>query len=242
MTDGELESWWRSYRGAYDTRSWLDYRPLLAESLKHATEPPLLDVGCGYGFLVECARRFGIVATGIEMSAHALSESRARHPQADVRPWTAGTTLPFEPESFGIAGTEPGRRPLHDRREPAALVRSSSRPAAQRSPARLFTVPPQFVRGRHGPRDVLLAVGVSQLRGRLRIPDRVPALSSPANLRTIAARTNGRQGHHAGVQAGEVGRDDRPRLPSKLHRVTPELHCTLSATIGSVRVAVLAGR
>lgn len=103
MTDGELESWWRSYRGAYDTRSWLDYRPLLAESLKHATEPPLLDVGCGYGFLVECARRFGIVATGIEMSAHALSESRARHPQADVRPWTAGTTLPFEPESFGIA-------------------------------------------------------------------------------------------------------------------------------------------
>jgi SAM-dependent methyltransferase len=103
MTNGDLESWWGSYRGAYDTRSWLDYRALLAESLKHATEPPLLDVGCGYGFLVECARRFGIAATGLEMSAHALAECRARHPQADVRPWTAGTRLPFDAESFGTA-------------------------------------------------------------------------------------------------------------------------------------------
>ncbi len=99
----ELESWWSSYGGAYTDRTWLDYRVLLAESLKNAVEAPLLDVGCGYGFLVECARRFGIAATGLETSAHALAECRARHPHADVRPWAAGASLPFESESFGIA-------------------------------------------------------------------------------------------------------------------------------------------
>jgi SAM-dependent methyltransferase len=98
----QLEDWWGTYNVAYADRSWLDYRPLLAESLKHATGPPLVDVGCGYGFLVECARRFGVAATGLEMSAHALAECRTRHPEADVRPWAAGEDLPFEAGTCGV--------------------------------------------------------------------------------------------------------------------------------------------
>jgi SAM-dependent methyltransferase len=97
----DLNDWWNSYRVAYDQRTWLDYRNLLAETIRHASGPPLLDVGCGYGFLVECCRRFGIEATGLESSAHALAECRSRHPLADVRAWTAGERLPFEPSSFG---------------------------------------------------------------------------------------------------------------------------------------------
>jgi len=97
----DLNDWWNSYRVAYDQRTWLDYRNLLAEAVRHASGPPLLDVGCGYGFLVECCRQFGMAATGLESSTHALAESRSRHPLADVRAWTAGERLPFESSSFG---------------------------------------------------------------------------------------------------------------------------------------------
>lgn len=99
----ELESWWDKYGVEYDQRTWRDYRHILAATIRHAPAPPILDVGCGYGFLVECARRFGIPATGLEMSAHALDECRRRHPSADVRSWIAGQPLPFAAEAIGAA-------------------------------------------------------------------------------------------------------------------------------------------
>lgn len=99
----DLGVWWREYAPAYAGRSWRDYRGLLAEAIQHAPGGPLLDVGCGYGFLVECARQFGMESIGVEGSEDALAACRARHPLADVRPWSAGTALPLHADSVGVA-------------------------------------------------------------------------------------------------------------------------------------------
>ena len=99
----DLQEWWSEYGAHYAGRSWLDYRHLLAEAVRHAPGPPLLDVGSGYGFLVECARRFGMEAIGIEASDSAIAESRRRHPDADTRPWRAGTPRPFADATIGVA-------------------------------------------------------------------------------------------------------------------------------------------
>jgi SAM-dependent methyltransferase len=97
------DQWWIDYRADYATRSWRDYRHLLAEAVRYAPGPPLLDVGCGQGFLVECARQFGIAAVGLEPSDIALAECRRRHPDADVRQWRGGERLPCEDASIGVA-------------------------------------------------------------------------------------------------------------------------------------------
>jgi cyclopropane fatty-acyl-phospholipid synthase-like methyltransferase len=97
------DEWWTQYRADYASRSWRDYRHLLAEALRHAPGPPLLDVGSGYGFLVECARQFGVPAIGLEASERAVDECRRRHPLADVRLWSSGTPLPCDDASIGAA-------------------------------------------------------------------------------------------------------------------------------------------
>jgi SAM-dependent methyltransferase len=99
----DLPEWWTRYRNEYEHRTWRDYRLLLSQAVRYALAPPLLDVGCGYGFLVECARQFGMPAVGLEASAHALDECRRRHPDADVRAWQAGSPLPFDAGAIGIA-------------------------------------------------------------------------------------------------------------------------------------------
>src|SRR5262245_52348158 len=98
-----LDEWWTQYKNEYDGRTWRDYRLMLSHVVRHAAAPPLLDVGCGYGFLVECARQFGMSAVGLESSEHAINESRRRHPQADVRQWQAGRSLDFPAQSIGVA-------------------------------------------------------------------------------------------------------------------------------------------
>jgi SAM-dependent methyltransferase len=103
MTTPDLTDWWRQYGKEYEDRSWRDYRHLLSEAVRYGSTPPLLDVGCGYGFLVECARQFGIAAVGLEASERAVAESRRRHPLADVRLWQAGERLPFPDVSIGCA-------------------------------------------------------------------------------------------------------------------------------------------
>jgi SAM-dependent methyltransferase len=99
LTDPDV--WWAEYSDHYVTRSWKDYRALLAEFVSFAEEPPLLDVGCGYGFLLECARRFGIAAIGLEASKSALAYCARAHPLVDIRTWRGGENLPIESESIG---------------------------------------------------------------------------------------------------------------------------------------------
>src|SRR5262249_8391243 len=99
----DIESWWAFYRREYENRTWRDYRGILAEVVRYAESMPMLDVGSGFGFLVECARQLGMPASGVEASAAALAESRLRHPLAEFREWHAGTPLPCAPESIGVA-------------------------------------------------------------------------------------------------------------------------------------------
>lgn len=97
------DQWWTQYRADYAGRTWRDYRHLLAEAVRHAPSPPLLDVGCGQGHLLECARQFGMPAIGLEASAVALAEGKRLHPDADARPWRAGEPLPCADGSVGVA-------------------------------------------------------------------------------------------------------------------------------------------
>ena len=96
------ENWWAEYSKDYAGRTWRNYRHLLGEYVRHGEGAPLLDVGCGYGFLVECARQFGIAAVGLEAAEAAVAHCRSLHPLADVRLWKGGEPLPFKAES--IAG------------------------------------------------------------------------------------------------------------------------------------------
>ncbi len=96
------DTWWGEYGPLYAERSWREYRWLLADVVAHAEEGPLLDVGCGYGFVVECARRFGMAAIGLEASPAALATCRERHPEAEVRSWRAGAALPVESGTIGV--------------------------------------------------------------------------------------------------------------------------------------------
>ena len=63
----------------------------------------MLDVGCGYGFLLECTSRFGIPAIGIEGGEGAIARGRSAHPLVDVRQWRAGDDLPFNNDFVGGA-------------------------------------------------------------------------------------------------------------------------------------------
>src|SRR5678815_2498098 len=95
--------WWEEYRTYYEHRTWRDYSWLLAEVVKHGLGGHLLDIGCGMGFLVECARRWGIDATGLEASEQAIAVCRKQYPEADVRLWHGGDPLPLVDDSIGVA-------------------------------------------------------------------------------------------------------------------------------------------
>ncbi len=97
------DAWWQHYEPSYADRCWTDARSLLADVVRHAPCGPVVDVGCGYGFLVEAARRIGIEAVGFEASAMALKEGRSRHPQAALCQWSAGQPLPLTTNSVGAA-------------------------------------------------------------------------------------------------------------------------------------------
>lgn len=97
----DLEQWWRQYWNCYEHRSWMDYRSLLAECIRDAEGGPLLDVGCGLGFLVECARQWGIFGIGLEGSATAVEAARLKNPMADIRSWQAGEPFPLSSETIG---------------------------------------------------------------------------------------------------------------------------------------------
>ena len=99
----EPDVWWGEYGSHYEHRTWRDYSWLLAEIVKHGSGGRLLDIGCGMGFLVECARRWGMDAIGLEASEQALAVCRQQHPEADVRLWHGGEPLPLSDGSVGVA-------------------------------------------------------------------------------------------------------------------------------------------
>lgn len=98
----EPDTWWDEYETSYAGRSWHQARPLLSAVVAHGFGGPLLDVGAGAGFLIECARRFGIAAIGVEGSAKAVGICREKHPLADIRTWLGGSDLPVDSNSIGV--------------------------------------------------------------------------------------------------------------------------------------------
>lgn len=61
--------------------------------------PDVLDLGCGFGSLVEHLRRSGLNAVGIDLLDHQIYAGRERFPAADLRLVEPGP-LPFPDSSF----------------------------------------------------------------------------------------------------------------------------------------------
>jgi 2-polyprenyl-3-methyl-5-hydroxy-6-metoxy-1,4-benzoquinol methylase len=59
----------------------------------------VLDIGCGFGALVDALRRRGFEVVGIDMLEDCIETGRQRYPQADLRVVTSGP-LPFPDKSF----------------------------------------------------------------------------------------------------------------------------------------------
>jgi len=90
----EREDFERHYAGV----AALDYRPLLATVVRYAPPGRVLDLGAGLGFLVECARAFGVPCTGVEASRYAVEASGARG--VELVQHDLGRPLPFDDATF----------------------------------------------------------------------------------------------------------------------------------------------
>jgi SAM-dependent methyltransferase len=62
-------------RRQYNTRNWRRIRKSrsqILDVLNHVEPGPLLDVGCGYGHTLRAAEDLGVIATGVDISEHAV--------------------------------------------------------------------------------------------------------------------------------------------------------------------------
>jgi 2-polyprenyl-3-methyl-5-hydroxy-6-metoxy-1,4-benzoquinol methylase len=87
--------YYRSYCGIdYNDRDyWMEFFDGIAWHIINEHDPgTVLDVGCAYGYLVECLRNRGVDAIGIDTSGYALSRAAL-----EVRPYLhrADALLPF---------------------------------------------------------------------------------------------------------------------------------------------------
>jgi len=78
----------------YSDRDWRKYRPILAEFVRYGLPGKILDVGCGIGFFIECATRFGLDAEGIEASAYAVEQCRQKGLTVHLRLISEGFPYP----------------------------------------------------------------------------------------------------------------------------------------------------
>jgi SAM-dependent methyltransferase len=88
------------FRHHYGTRSPHSYAWILAEIIVHGKSGSILDLGCGVGLFVELARRWGIVACGVDGSDAAIDIGLTRFAGLDLRPCNLGSALPFDDGSF----------------------------------------------------------------------------------------------------------------------------------------------
>lgn len=89
----ETYNYWR-----YEGRDWHWFERLFR---RIRPVPPVLDVGSGLGFFVECALRNGVPAIGIELSKEGVAASAAR--KLPVVRGDLTLTLPFKDGVFGSA-------------------------------------------------------------------------------------------------------------------------------------------
>ena len=82
----------------YSDRDWNRYRALLSGIVTYAPPGKILDLGCGLGFLIECARQFNFDAEGVEGSAYAVEQCRKKG--LKVHEQLLSERLPYENETF----------------------------------------------------------------------------------------------------------------------------------------------
>lgn len=86
------------FREAYEERDWEAYRRLLAILVEFAPPGQILDVGSGSGLFVECCRKFGLPAIGLEGS---MSGGRAhRKKELPIVVGRLEDALPFPDSMF----------------------------------------------------------------------------------------------------------------------------------------------
>jgi len=90
------------YELAYPDENWNASRKLLARCIKKGKPGPILDIGCGLGFFVECCYRFGVPSIGLEGSAYAVQAAKEREPHLDIRRHDLGDPFPFEEGTFSM--------------------------------------------------------------------------------------------------------------------------------------------
>jgi len=90
------------YELAYPDDNWNSSRKLLARCIKKGKPGPILDIGCGLGFFVECCYRFGVPAIGLEGSAYAVQAAKERESHLDIRQHDLEDPFPFEKGTFSM--------------------------------------------------------------------------------------------------------------------------------------------
>lgn len=104
MSPGEIPCIYNRemYEIAYPDDNWNASRKLLARCIKKGKPGPILDIGCGLGFFVECCHKFGVPATGLEGSAYAVQAAKEREPQLDIRQHYLEDPFPFGEATFSM--------------------------------------------------------------------------------------------------------------------------------------------
>lgn len=90
------------YELSYSHKSWNSSRKLLARCIRKGKPGPILDIGCGLGFFVECCYKFGIPCVGLEGSEYAVQAAKQREPNLDIIRHFLENSFPFEDGTFSI--------------------------------------------------------------------------------------------------------------------------------------------
>ena len=84
----------------YASRTWEFYLSILTQIIAYSMPGPILDVGAGTGFLVECATRWGLDCKGIEGSPAAIEIARNRCASLQLTQVLLSDHFPFKTRSF----------------------------------------------------------------------------------------------------------------------------------------------
>jgi len=82
----------------YEGRDWRFFEPVYA---RMRPSPPVLDVGSGLGFFVECCQRHGTSVVGLELSKEGIAASASRH--LPIVRGDLTQQFPFRDNVFGSA-------------------------------------------------------------------------------------------------------------------------------------------
>ncbi len=88
------------YQQHYSSRDWKFYSGIVALIIKRSSPGPILDLGAGCGYLLECASRWGLTGTGMDGSIEAIAMAKERCPTLDIRYQKLSENLPFPENSF----------------------------------------------------------------------------------------------------------------------------------------------